>query len=152
MLKTVQKFARSRVLTQIYSSKACFGGHGHAIKEYDWRDDPTVNTDIFVDPRNKGWDPSTYTFPYEGKDDWFFPIQRDAAYDPYDLTLNLRPENKVSDQDFTLMSVNTLKKNERGIIFLLLRLLTGTKLQKLHMKLITNQKILISKLKISRCK
>jgi len=103
MLKTVQKLVKSRALLQVHVQKAYFGGHGHEVKEYDWRDDPKVNNDIYVDPRDRGWDPTTYTFPYEGRDDWFFPINGDAAYKPGDVSLNLRPEHKKGDVDYTGM-------------------------------------------------
>jgi len=104
MLRTVQKLARNRVLAQVYSQKACFGGH-HEIKEYDWRDDPKVNNDIYIDPRDRGWDVTKYTFPYEGRDDWFFPIGGDSAYKPGDVSLNLRPDHKKSEVDYTGMRV-----------------------------------------------
>ncbi len=49
----------------------CFGGHHHKV--YDWRDDPKVNTELVEDIRDRGWDPSTYTFPYSAAhDNWHF--------------------------------------------------------------------------------
>lgn len=105
MLRTVQKFARNKAISQFYTPKASFGGH-HEVKEYDWRDDPNVNNDLVVDIRDRGWDPAKYKFPYEGKDEWFFPIQGHEAYKSSDVTLNLRPENKKFDVDYTKMRVS----------------------------------------------
>eukprot|EP01017_Pseudomicrothorax_dubius_P024192 TRINITY_DN2574_c0_g1_i1.p1 TRINITY_DN2574_c0_g1~~TRINITY_DN2574_c0_g1_i1.p1 ORF type:complete len:258 (+),score=64.90 TRINITY_DN2574_c0_g1_i1:122-895(+) len=69
-------------------------GHGHH-KVYDWRDDPKINKDLYVDARDGDIDPSTYTFPYQGKDDWYFPCFENKV-DLDDITLNVRPENRPS--------------------------------------------------------
>jgi hypothetical protein len=104
MLKSFRQIAKTRALTQVYTPMARFGG-GHHVQEYDWRDDPNVNKDIYVDPRDKGWDPKTYSFPYSGSDDWIFPVTGHKDYDPYNLSHNLRPENKRFDKDYTSMRV-----------------------------------------------
>lgn len=77
---------------------------GPAIKEYDWRDDPTYNKDLYLDPRHTGWNPETYTTPYEGRTDWYFNIHPEN-FDYSNVALNLRPDNKKSDQFFTEMQV-----------------------------------------------
>jgi len=112
MLRKVQKLVQARVILQNHIQKACFGGHGHEVKEYDWRDDPAVNNDIYVDPRDRGWDHTKYVFPYEGRDDWWFPINGDAAYEPGNVALNLRPEHKKFDRDFTGMRAPYWKEKE----------------------------------------
>jgi len=107
MLKAVQRFGKSRALSQIHTQKAKFsGGHGHHVEEYDWRDDPKVNNDLYVDPRDRGWDPKTYQFPYVGEDHWRFPVLGHQAYDPYSVNSILRPENKPFDVDFPGMRVS----------------------------------------------
>lgn len=111
MLRTIHQLAKTRALTHVYKQKAFFGGHGHEVKEYDWRDDPAVNTDIYVDPRDRGWDYQKYTFPYEGHDDWYFPTQGHADYKHDSPYVNLRPENKKFDVDFTGMRVYSLYSN-----------------------------------------
>jgi hypothetical protein len=103
MLKSLKNLKRIQVTLPIYVSRAGFGGHGH-VKEYDWRDDPAVNKDIYVDPRDIGWNPEKYTFPYQGKDDWIFP-SIPADYKSDDVNLNLRPENRKSDVNYNPMRV-----------------------------------------------
>jgi hypothetical protein len=80
-------------------------GHGHHAKEYDWRDDPKVNKDFQVDWKDRGWDISSYTFPYQGKDDWFFPAHPEGVDldTPY---INLRPENRVAGIECQKMPVH----------------------------------------------
>ena len=42
---------------------ARFSG-GHQIKEYDWRDDPKQNDDLYIDQRSNKANPAEYTTPY----------------------------------------------------------------------------------------
>ena len=99
MLK-VKNFGKLRTLHNIAVRR--FGGGGH--KEYDWRDDPKYNKDLYIDPRHTGWNPETYTFPYEGRTDWYMP-EFPQNFDFSNVALNLRPDNKKSDQLVTEMQV-----------------------------------------------
>ncbi len=104
MLKSLKNLKRVQISLPVYVSRAKFGGgHGHH-KEYDWRDDPAVNKDIYVDPRDVGWNPEKYTFPYQGTDDWFFP-SRPAGVDSDNINTNIRPENRKSDVNYNPMRV-----------------------------------------------
>lgn len=81
-------------------------GHGHHHhKEYDWRDDPKVNKDLYDDVRGRGWNPENYTFPYEGRDDWYF-INHPKELKIDQLTHNLRPEFKPSTELNNTMTAN----------------------------------------------
>ena len=109
MLRVVRKLGKSQVFVQGYVQKAKFGGHGGHVKEYDWRDDPKVNPDIYEDIRDKGWKHEEYTFPYVGHDDWFLPITGSAEYIHDDVHYNIRPENKKFDVDYSGMRVSHSK-------------------------------------------
>ena len=67
-------------------------GHHH-VKEYDWRDDPKYNKDLYKDIRDIGWDPTEYKCPYEGREDWDLPFPP-PKYNLDDVSINLRPENR----------------------------------------------------------
>ena len=67
-------------------------GHHH-VKEYDWRDDPKFNKDLYKDVRDIGWDPSEYKYPYEGREDLDLPFPS-TKYNLDDVSINLRPENR----------------------------------------------------------
>ncbi|KRX05138.1 hypothetical protein PPERSA_06772 [Pseudocohnilembus persalinus] len=93
------KQAKKLQLQQI--QKAAFG-HG-AHKPYDWRDDPKFNSDLTQDCRDRGWNPEEYAFPYnKAHDDWYFPQQPDS-YKSQSLSQNLRPEYKISTENFNTM-------------------------------------------------
>jgi len=67
--------------------------HSHHHDEYDWRTDPKYNKDLEYDPRDYGnQDVSTYSFPFEGRDDWAKPVTTDMSY-LYSNTLVFKPEN-----------------------------------------------------------
>ncbi len=76
----------------------------HHHKVYDWRDDPNVNKDLYDDVRGRGWNPENYSFPYEGKDDWYF-LNHPKELRVGDLTQNLRPELKKSTDLNNTMTV-----------------------------------------------
>jgi len=74
--------------------------HGHHAKEYDWRDDPKYNKDLYRDVRDIGWDPTTYTYPYQGREEFSSPFpSKNINLD--DVTLNIRPENRKYHVDAT---------------------------------------------------
>ena len=65
--------------------------HSHHHDEYDWRIDPKYNKDLEYDPRGLiiyilrkyfidygNQDVSTYSFPFEGRDDWAKPVTTDV--------------------------------------------------------------------------
>jgi hypothetical protein len=143
MLKSLRVFTRLNFSHPTYISRARFGGGHHHEVEYDWRDDPKVNKDLVVDIRDVGWHPEHYTFPYEAPADTWLFASRPLDYNGQDITLNYLPENKRSDVNYGGMRVRTFSLcNER--------LLTGTHLLKLPMRLIMNQKIWTSSLRISK--
>lgn len=88
-------------------------GHGHHVKEYDWRDDPKINKELYVDIRDKGWNPDEYTFPYEGKMEWYriFP----ENYDQSNLKLNFYSNRKKNENAVTSMRVNFLENIKKSL-------------------------------------
>ncbi len=71
-------------------------GHGHHVKEYDWRDDPKVNKELEEDIRDRGWNPEEYTTPYSGTMQWHHVFPEN--YDSSNLKQNFFPERKKNEQ------------------------------------------------------
>jgi len=72
-------------------------GHGHHHKEYDWRDDPKYNNDLYQDLRDLGIpDPVTMASPYDGVDHWRTPFPSPSV-NLDDITINIRAENQKYD-------------------------------------------------------
>lgn len=92
------------------SLQAFGGGHGHGHghgheQPYDWRDDPKYNPDLHQDIRDRGWNPDSYSFPYQvAHDGWYFP-QFPDNYTSTDISLILKPENKLCITHFNTMRV-----------------------------------------------
>ena len=136
-----------KVQRLLWTSRRMFS-HG-APKEYDWRDDPTYNKDLYDDPRFWGKQPEEYTFPYEGKDDWYFP-EYPQNFNFSDVSLNIRPDNKKSDKLFNPMTVTYLLR--LSLKHVDLRLLIGILKLILLMRRTMNLRILTSREKISNCR
>ena len=100
-LRVSQRFSSTPAISpqdshEISHDSHSSSGHGHHVKEYDWRDDPKVNKDLEEDIRDRGWNPEEYTTPYSGTMEWYrvFP----ENYDSSNLKQNFFPERKKNDQ------------------------------------------------------
>ncbi len=104
MLSNLRKF---KSLAPYWVSRARFGGgHHDHHKEYDWREDPAVNKDLVQDVRDVGWHPENYSWPYQGHEQGWLFNHRPDNYNPNDLTVNYRPENKPCDVNYNAMRVS----------------------------------------------